>query len=118
MPPSDHRRRGGGGDLCCGMATSAVSQPEQGKTPTEVLVAAGGMRLSAAIRAAAALDVGTVLGDGPVPAFDVAKQLGADELGTTLLLRALASEGVLGEPSRDVFELGTGGGALLPSARG
>jgi SAM-dependent methyltransferase len=84
----------------------------------EVLVAAGAVRLAAAIRAAAALDIGTTLEPGPLPAGEVAHRLASDEIATTLLLRALASEGVLAEPSPGVFGLGTGGQALLPSARG
>src|SRR5207302_8322548 len=38
--------------------------------------------------------------------------------GLLLLLRALASEGVIDEPEPDRFALGEGGSALLPAAAG
>lgn len=100
--------------------SSGGGTPEEpgGRDPTDVLLASGSFRLAAAIRAAAALDVGGALEHGPLDAGRVGLAVGADELGTALLLRALAADGVLDEPAPGVFALGSGGRALLPAAAG
>ena len=89
-----------------------------GRSPEDVLVAAAGFRLAAAIRAAAALHVGEALADGGATAAEVAARTGADAASTAVLLRALASEGVIAEHEAGTFALGTGGAALLPASRG
>jgi C-methyltransferase len=92
--------------------------PDVGRTPSEVVVAAGAFRLAAAIRAAAALGLGEALDDKPRSPEAIAAAVAADLGSLTGLLRALASEGVIDEPEPDRFTLGEGGPALRPAAAG
>jgi hypothetical protein len=71
-----------------------------------------GAMISQAVGTAARLGIADVIGDGERTVAEVAASTGTDPGATTRLLRALASQGLFTETSRDTFAL-TPAGALL-----
>ncbi|HUY52399.1 MAG TPA: methyltransferase [Streptosporangiaceae bacterium] len=75
-----------------------------------------GSVITQAIYAAAKLGIADVLADGPLPAAEIAKRVGADPEATYRLLRVLAGYSVFAEQADGRFELTPMGGPLRDDA--